>query len=88
LFLIFVIQFLEKLSEKGERTTRVLPIVGLDVGAIGSISLFGFGSGWRLSIWLFVFIFNKSFLNLASVVRAGGFSTSPPSAILVRYAAC
>ena len=35
--------------------------MGLDVGAIGSSSLFGFGSGWTLSIWLLVIIFIKIF---------------------------
>jgi hypothetical protein len=36
--------------------------VGLDVGAIDSSSLFGFGSGWTLSIWLLVINFIKTFL--------------------------
>jgi len=44
--------------------------VGLDVGAIGSSSLFGFGSGWRFSIWLFVFNFNFKIKNPAAVVPA------------------
>jgi hypothetical protein len=47
--------------EKERRLTRVLPIVGLEVGAIGSSSLFGFGSGWTLSIWLLVINFIKIF---------------------------
>jgi len=36
-----------QLDEQGMRPTRVLPIVGLDIGAFGCISLFGFGSGGR-----------------------------------------
>jgi len=35
------------IREAKQRTTRVLPIVGLDVGAIGCVSLFSFGSGGR-----------------------------------------
>jgi hypothetical protein len=65
------------------QVTRVLPIVGLDVGAIGSSSLFGFGSGWTFAIWLFVFIFIKCFL-IELRLPGGGFSNPPPSAILVR----
>ena len=44
-----------------DHITRVLPIVGLDVGAIGTISLFSFGSGWTLTIWLLVIIYIKIF---------------------------
>ena len=47
-------------------------------------SLFGFGSGWTLSIWLFVFNFIKSF-SIELRLPGGCFSISPPSAILFRY---
>jgi hypothetical protein len=48
--------------EKEERRlTRVLPIVGLEVGAIGVGSLFRFRSGRTLSIWLLVINFIKIF---------------------------
>lgn len=39
----------DPLRRRHKHTTRVLPIVGLDVGAIGSISLVSFGSGGRNS---------------------------------------
>jgi len=50
--------------------------VGLDVGAMGSSSLFGFGSGWTLSIWLLVIIFIKKF-SIWLLLPGGRFFNSP-----------
>jgi len=59
--------------------------VGLDVGAIGSSSLFSFCSGLTFAIRLLVVNFNKSF-SIELRLPGGGFSILPPSAILVRCA--
>jgi len=64
--------------------------VGLDVRAIGSSSLFGFCSGRRFSIWLFVFNFQLLNQNPAAVIPAEGmlfshhrqYSTSKRNSIL------
>ena len=38
---------------------KSLPILGQEVGAIGRSWLFGFGSGWTLTIWLLIINFIK-----------------------------
>ena len=49
LMVSLVYRFKAYSNAAGRLLTGVLPIVGLDVGAIGSISLVGFGSGGRNS---------------------------------------
>jgi len=71
-------------KQYGERTTRVLPS-GAGRWSNRLYITINFSSGWTFAIWLFLFIFIKSFL-IELQLPGGGFSTPPPSAILVRYA--